>query len=255
MAGHFTSSTTTRLLLLLCTLSTAVRAQDFGYTIAAGTVTITSYKGAGGAVNIPGSINGLPVTSVGGFAFFFCTELTSVTIPDSVTDIGSGAFFGCTSLTGITIPDSVTSIGHVPGFEEPFVEGTFQGCMGLTGVYFEGNAPADYNGAFADTPASIYFLPGTIGWVPEYSHRPTAVWVRPEPVILDFAPGFGVRPSGFSFIVSRATNVSVLVEACTNLAEPAWMPVSTHTLTSGTATFTDPDWAQSPARFYRVRSE
>ena len=60
MAVHFTSSTTTRLLLLLCTLSAAVRAQDFDYRIDAGAVTITRYRGSGGAVNIPGTINGLP---------------------------------------------------------------------------------------------------------------------------------------------------------------------------------------------------
>ncbi|MBR4350077.1 MAG: leucine-rich repeat domain-containing protein [Bacteroidales bacterium] len=45
------------------------------------------------------------------WAFEDCTELTSVTIPDSVTEIGNNAFQGCTSLKSITIPDSVTKIG------------------------------------------------------------------------------------------------------------------------------------------------
>ena len=51
------------------------------------------------------------VTSIGNFAFSYCTSLTSITIPNSVTDIGSYAFQDCTSLTSITIPSSVTSIG------------------------------------------------------------------------------------------------------------------------------------------------
>ena len=53
-----------------------------------------------------------PVTSIGDSAFW-CTSLTSVTIPDSVTSIGDSAFGSCTWLTSITIPDSVTSIGNV----------------------------------------------------------------------------------------------------------------------------------------------
>ena len=51
------------------------------------------------------------VTSIGGFAFYNCTGLTSITIPESVTSIGKSAFNGCTGLTSVTIPNSVTFIG------------------------------------------------------------------------------------------------------------------------------------------------
>ena len=51
------------------------------------------------------------VTSIGDYAFAFCSGLTSITIPDSVTSIGSSAFSHCSGLTSITIPDGVTSIG------------------------------------------------------------------------------------------------------------------------------------------------
>jgi hypothetical protein len=52
------------------------------------------------------------VTSIGNNAFRFCSNLTSVTIPQSVTSIGAYAFQKCRSLLSITIPQSVTSIGN-----------------------------------------------------------------------------------------------------------------------------------------------
>jgi hypothetical protein len=73
---------------------------------------------------IPSEYNGLPVTTIGDYAFSYCTGLTSVTIPSSVTSIGEYAFSGCTGLTSITIPSSVTRIGW----------GAFSYCWALTSV-------------------------------------------------------------------------------------------------------------------------
>ena len=62
-------------------------------------------------VVIPKKYNNLPVLSIGNAAFLYCSNLESVTIPDSVTSIGGWAFGACLNLINITIPDSVTSIG------------------------------------------------------------------------------------------------------------------------------------------------
>ncbi len=60
--------------LLVLALITAVQAQDYTYTTNNGTITITQYTGPGGAVTIPDTINGLPVTSIGDQAFSGCDQ-------------------------------------------------------------------------------------------------------------------------------------------------------------------------------------
>ena len=71
------------------------------------------------SVTIPNS-----VTSIGSSAFYDCSSLLSVTIPNSVTSIGGSAFYDCSSLTSVTIPNSVTSIGG----------SAFYACSSLTSV-------------------------------------------------------------------------------------------------------------------------
>ena len=88
------------------------------------------------------------VTSISEYAFYGCTGLTSVTIPDGVTSIGGSVFRGCTGLTSITIPDSVTSIGSyafsscrglisitIPDSVTSIGQLAFSNCTRLTAVY------------------------------------------------------------------------------------------------------------------------
>lgn len=64
------------------------------------------------------------VTGIEDYAFDFCKNLKSITIPDSVNIIGESAFCGCKLLTAITISNSVKSIGY----------GTFKYCDSLTAI-------------------------------------------------------------------------------------------------------------------------
>ncbi len=87
------------------------------------------------------------VTSIGDYAFRYCSGLTSVTIGNSVTSIGSYAFYGCSGLTSVTIGNSVTSIGDyafawcskltsitIPSSVTSIGEDAFAWCDGLTSV-------------------------------------------------------------------------------------------------------------------------
>ena len=88
----------------------------------------SSYNEYSGEVIIPENVtyNGVTysVTSIGSSAFYDCSSLTSITIPNSVTSIDSYAFSNCSSLTSITIPNSVTSIE----------DWAFSSCSSLTAI-------------------------------------------------------------------------------------------------------------------------
>ena len=135
----------------------------FNYEAEGDAVTITRcHQGASGALIIPATIEGNPVTSIGDRAFAKCTNLTGITIPDSVTSIGEGAFGYCRSLTSITIPDSVTSIGAM----------AFLACKSLTAVTFLGDAPKVAGNAFEKASPTIYRKPEAKGWGETFGGRP-----------------------------------------------------------------------------------
>ena len=107
-------------------------------------ITLVKYTGPGGAVMIPETLTGLPVTTIGDMAFFQCANLTSVVIPASVKSIGNYAF-------GL--------------------------CEALRGVYFLGSAP-DFGSSvfFKSDQVMVYYLREAAGWTQTISDRPTSPW-------------------------------------------------------------------------------
>ena len=87
-----------------------------------------------GSITIPATViyEGVDynVTSVKNYAFFRCSELTSITLPESVKSIGEYAFIHCSNLTSVNIPASVKSIEA----------NTFAGCTSLTTITFPANS-------------------------------------------------------------------------------------------------------------------
>ena len=140
---------TTILLFLAILLPTCLTAHDFEidgiyYKITSDNKVAVTYQGTSfyqysneysGDVTIPSTIsyngNTYSVTSIGNNAFFWCFNLTSVNIPNSISTIGESAFYSCTSLTTINIPNSVTNISN-----NAFLE-----CEGLTNITVASDNP------------------------------------------------------------------------------------------------------------------
>jgi hypothetical protein len=90
----------------------AITNNGFSYEILAdNTVVITDYSGTSIDLQIPSSIEGKSVSTIGDYAFYRHSNIVSITIPEGVTSIGYSAFSDCSNLVSITIPKSVTSIG------------------------------------------------------------------------------------------------------------------------------------------------
>lgn len=88
------------------------------------TYQITGYIGSNTVLNIPSSYLEKEITSIGSFAFYNCTNLTKITIPESITDIGYSAFYNCINLTSIIISEGVHYIGS----------NAFANCKNLTSI-------------------------------------------------------------------------------------------------------------------------
>jgi len=129
---------------LVCMVASYANAQQttngFGYYIANDAVTITNYTGAGGAVSIPATIDNIPVTGIGSWAFVEKTNISSILLPTTVTNFGDGAFNNCRSLKSIAIPEGTTTLNM----------GTFGNCDNLTNVILPSTLLSIGNWAFSD---------------------------------------------------------------------------------------------------------
>ena len=137
------------------------RLEVFNFVKEEGGYCVSIYTGSESHVVISETYQGLPVTSIGEYAFSDCTGLTSIKIPDSVTSIGKSAFSYCTGLTSIKIPDSVTSIGEfvfchctgltsikIPDSVTSIDEFAFSHCTGLTSIEIPDSVTSIGNSAF-----------------------------------------------------------------------------------------------------------
>jgi len=194
----------------------------------------------GGSYTVPGS-----VAYIGPDAFAY-SGVTRVILPNNLQDIEYEAFNYCTALTSVVVPRSVTNVGY----------SAFASCDNLTSAYFLGNEPLLYglpeNGsssaAFQYSPTTVYYLPGAAGWASVYGTAPTVLW-NPKAD----SPGFSGGHFGFN--LTGPSNAVIVIEACTNLSQPVWLPVATNTFSgSGTSIFSDPQSGSYAIRFFRFRS-
>ena|GEM_PF-1839722 len=92
------------------------------------TYAVTDYIGTAANVVIASTYDGKPVTKISDRAFYGCSSLIGIDIPDSITKIGRYSFCDCSNITSIVISDGLTSIDY----------GTFDGCSNLKDVYYNG---------------------------------------------------------------------------------------------------------------------
>jgi hypothetical protein len=126
--------------MLLCGMFanplSADQSGDFTYTNNTTYVTITGYTGSGGAVVIPSTIVGLPVTTLGNYAFYYKPTITSIEIPASVTSIGQLVFSSSDGMTSITVAAGSTSFSSLDGVLFNFAQTTLvQYPAAKTGAY------------------------------------------------------------------------------------------------------------------------
>ena len=134
------------------------------YAILSNEITVIRYIGKEQNVIIPSTIKERPVTKIGNNAFSYCTDLTSITIPESVNYIGERAFFYCINLASISIPDSVEEI-------KPY---TFYNCENLISITFGKNSQLNFigNDSFRGCISlTEIFIPDTVTHINYYAFQ------------------------------------------------------------------------------------
>ena len=191
--------------------------------------------GKPGPCVLPDSVN-----DIADYAFSCCAGLSHVTLGNAVTNVGARAFLNCENLNTAVLGSGVVHIGAL----------AFMGCFNLREIYFAGNAPSlEYRITTGLT--TVYYLPETTGWDDPpwnwFFMFQSAVW---EPRISE--EDLGMQSGRFGFRMNWAAGHAVVVEACTNMAAPVWLPLATNGLADGTGIFEDEEESNPVSRFYRV---
>ena len=139
-------------------------AGGFAYDLYGDHAEITAYLGDEARIEIPKTIEGLPVTAIGQWAFSEYTWVTDVTLPDTLTSIGSCAFYHCT---------------------------------GLAGIYFSGDAPEIAYDAFAYAEATVYYPANNPTWAGDVmqDYEGALTWVAYDPAHAHEYTGSVVAPT------------------------------------------------------------
>ena len=147
------------------------------------------------SITIPNS-----VTSIENYAFSGCSGLKSITIGNSVTSIGSGAFKGCASLTNIIIPNSVTSIGgsafkecssltsiEIPNSVTSIERDAFRYCSELTNVTIGSGIKKinEYSFANCNNLTDVYCLATTVPTTNGYAFSPQNITLHVPAVAIN----------------------------------------------------------------------
>lgn len=158
-------------------------------------ITITGYLGTTSVLELPSTIDGLPVTKIGAYAFSGCGSLIEVIIPSSITAMENYAFYGCMCLAKITIPNSVTTIGSyafyrceslseivIPGSVTAIGDGAFEDCLKLTKLRFMGSVPEMNFNLLLNTNMqdyTVYYPAGDSTWdsMATTDYSATIAWI------------------------------------------------------------------------------
>jgi hypothetical protein len=190
-----------------------------------------------------------------GEAPFSCNDLATITVDAQNASYSSsnGVLFDKNQSTLIEFPSGMGGNYTVPASVTSIGGGAFIFCASLTGVFFEGNAPGLGDSVFVGSDLTVYYLAGTTGWS-DFSAGtgvPVVLW---NPLIQADNASFGVRNSQFGFTITGTTNIPIVVEACTNLANPVWTPLTDVTLTNGSFSFSEAVQVNGSGRYYRISS-
>lgn len=128
-------------------------AQELQYTVIDGRTTVTGFTGEPESLEIPPEIEGAPVVEIRDNAFYKCSSLKRIALPESLEKMGHHCFFGCTSLEQISLPDGVSEIGM----------GCFNGCSSLREVILPENLTILPDSCFRDcTSLKAVMLPQNV---------------------------------------------------------------------------------------------
>lgn len=146
-----------------------------------GAIMITGYAG-GNVVNIPAMTNGLPVTVVSNYAFWFGGGISSISIPGSVTNVGQNAFGECTGATNITMGDGVVELGQsafyhcvsvrqmgIPNSVVSIGDFCFRRCSSLTNLNLGSGVRRIGAYAFADSGLASMAIPASVTNIGAYA--------------------------------------------------------------------------------------